>query len=65
MVVDRWSTHLEMELRDQIMQTEGGWPSDTRSVLQRVADLAGTYVIVLVACGATLLLLELLGVPIS
>ena len=63
--IDTWSPDIDMHVRDRVMATEGGWPGDGRSLLRRSADVLGTFALVLASGAAALLLLKLIGVPIS
>ncbi len=60
-----WTTEPDMQLRGELIDAHGGWPTDPRPLAYRVGDVLGTYVLIAIACGAVLLLLHALGVPIS
>ena len=47
------------------MDAQGGWPTDPRPLAYRVGDVLAKYVLIVIACGAVLLLLHALGVPLS
>jgi len=63
--IDSWSPDIDMHVRDRVMETEGGWATDGRTLLRRCADVLGKFALVLASGAAALLVLKLIGVPIS